>query len=240
MQPCSYYRALPGCSLETKQMLKTRARLAAMVVLLAGLAWLLLQDNLLASLRAQLDAVHPVLAAGLFVIAFVCGSVLLIPASVFMIAAGAYFGIGWGFVLNMLGFTLGAAVTFLISRYLARDLVLHYLPQRIRESVEGVHEHGWKLVAVLRLTGVIPSVAINYALPVTSLPLLTFSWASLVFTLPNGLILTYAGLAGDDFINGGGLRRVLIAFTLIAIMSIAGYLLRRKFTASKAQVPTPP
>jgi len=219
-------------------MLKSRLRLAAMVVLVACLLWLVTQDDLLAHLRQELDALHPILAAMLFMGVFMCGSVLLVPASLFMFVAGAYFGMGWGFVLNMAGFTLGASLTFLVSRYLARDLVLRLLPDRIRASVEGVHEHGWKLVAVLRLTGMIPSVAINYALPVTALPLWTFTWATLVFTIPNGLILTYAGMAGDDFINGGGLRRVLIAFSLIALMSTAGYFLRKRFTSRVDEQPT--
>jgi len=214
-------------------MLKSRLRLAALVVFIAGLVWLVMQDELLVHLRQQLNALHPILAGLLFIAVFMCGSIFLVPASVFMIAAGAYFGMGWGFVLNMLGFILGACASFLVSRYLARDLVLRYLPERIRISIESVHEHGWKLVALTRLTGVIPSVAVNYALPVTALPMWTFCWASFVFTLPNGLILTYAGRAGDDFVNGGGLRRLIIAFTLITLVSLIGYFLRKRYIASQ-------
>jgi uncharacterized membrane protein YdjX (TVP38/TMEM64 family) len=89
---------------------------------------------------------------------------------------------------------------------------------------------GWRTVAVLRAVGIIPGVLVNYALGITALPVITYVWASLVFTLPNVLIITYAGVAGEDFVRNGELGKLLLAVSLLAAATLAATLLRKHFT----------
>ncbi len=155
--------------------------------------------------------------------------VVMIPISVLMVFSGAYFGLWLGFGLNLLGFICGSTAAFLIARYLARDHITRFLPVPVLRIVHKLGDSGWKTVAVLRAVGIVPGVLVNYALAITSIPLRTFVWASLVFTIPNDFILTYAGVAGAEFIKNGDLSKLLMATTLFAAACVLGYVMRKRF-----------
>ncbi len=60
----------------------------------------------------------PLVFVGLYAV----GTVFFVPGSVMTIAAGVLFGL-WGIPVVSVGSTLGAALAFLVSRYLARQQV---------------------------------------------------------------------------------------------------------------------
>src|SRR5215213_3052015 len=47
-------------------------------------------------------------------------NVLLLPGGVLAIGSGLFFGLWWGFALNLVGNVAGAAVSFLVARKLGR------------------------------------------------------------------------------------------------------------------------
>jgi len=59
----------------------------------------------------------------LFAAVYVIATVVLAPGSLFTIAAGLVFGLGWGLPIILVGATIGAALAFLIARYLVRDRI---------------------------------------------------------------------------------------------------------------------
>jgi uncharacterized membrane protein YdjX (TVP38/TMEM64 family) len=88
--------------------------------------------------REQLDpaAVQAwVAAAGmagpaLFILAYALATVFFLPGSVLTLAGGALFGPWWGTLFNLTGATLGAALAFLVSRYVAADWVRRRVGER--------------------------------------------------------------------------------------------------------------
>lgn len=210
--------------------LTLRALLTLTLMLLTALAlaaWQL--TDLGALLQTWLQTLDTGAAALLFMLLFALASALLLPNSLFMLIGGAWFGLYWGFVINLVGFGIGAIATFLLARYLAHDYVAARMPARVVGAMEQVHASGWKLVAVLRLCGVVPAVLINYAFGITPIRWQTYAWASVVFTVPNCLILTYAGVAGEDFINNGDMGTALTAVGLVALAALAASVFRRRY-----------
>jgi uncharacterized membrane protein YdjX (TVP38/TMEM64 family) len=206
-----------------------RLRLMFIPLLLLCLGLLFLyREPAQAFVQDQLRLLDIRVAAFFFVVAFTIGSVLLVPASIMMLIGGFYFGLAWGTLLNLLGFGVGAIATFLVSRFLVHDLAARFMPRAVFDRMQETHQHGWPLVAVLRLTGIIPSVLINYALGLTSIRPLTFFWSSVVFTIPNAAILTYAGVAGDEFRESGDMSKLLLAVAFTGLMSVAGWFIRKK------------
>jgi uncharacterized membrane protein YdjX (TVP38/TMEM64 family) len=209
-----------------------RLRLVLILVLATCLGLLFLyREPALIFFREQLGLLDIRIAAFLFVIAFTVGSVLLVPASIMMLIGGYYFGMAWGTLLNLTGFGIGAFVTYLTSKFLVHDLAARFMPRAVFAKIQETHQHGWPLVAVLRLTGIIPAVLINYALGLTSIKPLTFLWASVVFTIPSALILTYAGVAGDEFRESGDMSKLLLAVAFIGLMSVVGWFVRKRVMA---------
>jgi uncharacterized membrane protein YdjX (TVP38/TMEM64 family) len=216
-------------------MLKPGLILKLSAILLLGVIAVLAfthQQESVAQIRSLLQQLDPATAALIFIGLCIVAALAMFPVSVLFVISGAYFGLWAGFALNLLGFITGAVITFLISRHLARDLITRLLPPRALAILEQLGNHGWKTVAVLRAIGVIPGVLVNYAIGLTTIPLRTYIWASLVFTMPNDFILTYAGVAGEAFINGGDLRKLTLAASLIVVAAIAGYLLRKRIIKS--------
>ena len=95
------------------------AILAALVILSRVMGW----GEKLGELRAWIGALGnfgPVV----FVLLYIAAVVAALPGSAITIAAAALFGSTLGVILVSIGATIGACLAFLISRYLARDLIL--------------------------------------------------------------------------------------------------------------------
>lgn len=202
--------------------------LVLLLALLSVVAFLHRQDSL-AQIQTGLQGLDIYTAALLFMGICILAALVMFPVSPLMIFSGACFGLWPGFVMNLLGFICGATAAFLTSRYLARDQITRVLPPKVLKVIDTLGSNGWKTVAVLRAIGIVPGVLVNYALGITAMPLRTYLWASLVFTMPNDFILTYAGYAGEEFIHNGDMGKLLMAVSLIALTVIVSYRLRHRF-----------
>ena len=93
-----------------------------------------------------------------FALVYVAAVVALVPASALTLAAGALFGLLVGTVTASLASTLGAALSFLIARYLARDVVARKLGSDPRFAAldRSISRSGWVIVALMRLSPASP------------------------------------------------------------------------------------
>lgn len=198
------------------------------ILVTASIAALTHRQESTALIHALLQGLDPLEAAALYVLLCIVAALVMFPVSMLMIFSGAYFGLWVGFGLNLLGFISGAVAAFLTARHLARDQITRMLPPKALSILDNVGASGWKTVAVTRIVTIIPGVLVNYVLGLSPLPLRTFIWASLLFTIPNDFILTYAGVAGEAFVNGGDLGKLLTAITLLGVGMIAAWLLRKR------------
>ncbi len=134
----------------------------------------------------------------LFIAGYIVATVAMIPGSVLTLAAGAVFGIGWGFVWVLTAATLGAIAAFLISRYAARGFVERRLSDpRFKTIDRAIGEHGFKIVALLRLSPAFPFNMLNYGLGLTRVRLRHYALACLAMAPGTLLYVYYGALAGD-------------------------------------------
>ena len=162
-----------------------------------------------------------VLAPVLFMLIYALATVLFLPGSVITLAGGALFGPVLGTFYNLTGATLGAALAFLISRYIASDWIGDKAGGRVKQLINGVEGEGWRFVAFVRLVPLFPFNLLNYALGLTRIRFLHYLIATYVFMLPGALAYTYLGYAGREAIGGGEglIQKILIAFALLAVVA---------------------
>ncbi|RKZ69799.1 MAG: sulfurtransferase [Gammaproteobacteria bacterium] len=162
-----------------------------------------------------------VLAPIVFILIYVLATVLFLPGSVLTLAGGALFGPVSGALLNLTGATLGAALAFLISRYLASDWIADKAGGKVKQLINGVEGEGWRFVAFVRLVPLFPFNLLNYALGLTKIRFMHYLVASAVFMLPGAIAYTYLGYAGREAIGGGEglIQKILIAFALLAVVA---------------------
>jgi uncharacterized membrane protein YdjX (TVP38/TMEM64 family) len=152
--------------------------LIAALILAARLSDL---DQRLAEFRtwvAGLGMIGPVIFAGVYALA----TVLALPGSALTIMAGVIFGSIPGVSAVIVGATLGGALCFLISRYVARDWVASLLERNdtFRKLDDLTEKHGAIIVAITRLVPLFPFNLLNYGFGLTKVPFWTYvSWSAL-------------------------------------------------------------
>jgi uncharacterized membrane protein YdjX (TVP38/TMEM64 family) len=129
-----------------------------------------------------------------FIAGYVLATVLLAPASVLTLAAGAVFGLAHGIAYVFVGAMAGAAAAFLVARHLARGAVERRLAgsPRVAAIDRAVARDGRRIVLLLRLTPVVPFNLLNYALGLSRISFGDYLVASLGI-LPGTIVYVYYG-----------------------------------------------
>jgi uncharacterized membrane protein YdjX (TVP38/TMEM64 family) len=155
-----------------------------------------------------------------FILIYIIATVLFLPGSVLTLAGGAMFGPVIGTFCNLTGASIGAAISFLISRYLASDWVSKRAGGTLKKLITGVEKEGWRFVAFTRLVPVFPFNLLNYALGLTRIRFFEYFIATIIFMLPGAIAYTYLGFAGREALSGGDgfIKNILIAIALLAVV----------------------
>lgn len=150
--------------------------------------------------RAFRDRASDLGTAGkaLYALVYAVATVLLVPGSLLTVAAGFAFGLGWGIAVVWVGATAGAAFAFLIARHVARERVEKAARKRenFRAIDRAIGEKGWKIVALLRLSPLVPFSLSNYLYGLTAIRFGPYVLASAAGMLPGTVLYVYLGVAG--------------------------------------------
>jgi uncharacterized membrane protein YdjX (TVP38/TMEM64 family) len=188
-----------------------------------------------ALLRTALEGIEGLGPWGLvvFVVLYVTAAVLLLPAFVLTLGAGAVFGVARGFVAVWVGATLGATAAFLIGRYLARGWVARRIegnPKFAAMDV-AVAREGWKIVGLTRMSPAFPYVLLNYAFSLTRVSVRDFVLATAVGMVPGIAMYVYIGSLAGTLAGAGERARTpaewaLYAVGLLATVAVTVYVTR--------------
>ncbi len=183
----------------------------------------------LAQFQATLLA-WPLLATTGYVLVFTLLTALCLPgAAVLLLLAGACFGLTWGCVIGTFASSAGATLTMLAARHWLRERVEGRFSQALGRLNQGLAMDGaWYLLS-LRLLPVIPFVIVNLASGLTRLPASTFLWVSALGMLPGTAVYVNAGVHLAEVRSLDGLldSRTLVALALLAVLPLAGVVLKR-------------
>lgn len=125
--------------------------------------------------------------------------VLMVPASIFTMGAGALFGFVRGGAYVLAAATVASVICFIIARHFARDWVVRRLGgnSKFRAIDQAIEREGWKIVVLVRLAPVLPFSLTSYGFGITRVPLWQYLAASFAM-IPGTLWYVYLGtLLGD-------------------------------------------
>jgi uncharacterized membrane protein YdjX (TVP38/TMEM64 family) len=134
----------------------------------------------------------------IFIAVYAVATVLLAPGAILTIGAGFAFGLWKGFLAVSAGSTLGAALAFLVARFIARDRVEAIAKgnEKFRNIDNAIGKQGAKLVFLLRLSPVIPFNLSNYFYGLTGVKFWPYVLASWLGMMPGTFLYVYIGTAG--------------------------------------------
>jgi uncharacterized membrane protein YdjX (TVP38/TMEM64 family) len=131
----------------------------------------------------------------LYPLLFAGCNLLLLPGGVLAIGAGLFFGLWWGWALNVLGSTLGAAAAVLIARQFGR----RWVETRLNGSGKwkaldaAVAREGWKIIFLSQVHPLFPTSLLNYLYGLTRVPLRTCVLWIAVGQAPGMFLYAYLG-----------------------------------------------
>ena len=168
----------------------------------------------------QFGASHGVLLPLMYLAVWTVGP-LFLPGLPITLAGGVLFGPFWGVVYVAIGSTLGAALVFLVARYLARDWVAAKLAgTRLVSLDEKVARQGWKIVAFTRLIPVFSFSLLNYAFGLTRISFWPYLGATFVCMLPSTIAYVYFSSNILGLLQGKISPGLIIGVILVVVVSL--------------------
>jgi uncharacterized membrane protein YdjX (TVP38/TMEM64 family) len=153
---------------------------------------------------------------------FVLAAFVVFPRTLFIVTAGAAFGI-WAAPIIILGGTTGGILAFMLSRHIASGWFRRRLNGRpmLHAVAKAVDQEGWRIVALLRLGAPIPSAATNYLLGLTRIHVVTYSVSTLIFSIPQICLFTFLGATGRASLFDEKSSGVALGCSLLAVLALA-------------------
>jgi uncharacterized membrane protein YdjX (TVP38/TMEM64 family) len=146
-------------------------QLCGLVLALGFAAWLVHHfpvANYLAAAQQKIGAMQ-FWGGVLYPLLYAACNVLLLPGGILAIGSGLFFGLWWGFFLNVAGNLAGAAVAFLLSRKLGRGWVEKRFFQHRKWAVldAAIAREGWQIIFLSQVHPLFPSSLLNYLYGIT-------------------------------------------------------------------------
>mmetsp|Transcript_13363 Transcript_13363/g.25365 ORF Transcript_13363/g.25365 Transcript_13363/m.25365 type:complete len:281 (-) Transcript_13363:94-936(-) len=173
---------------------------------------------------------NPIPGIFVFIVVYFVATIIFIPGSILTLGAGfvfaSAFGLGPGVLLGSLavffGASSGATAAFLLGRFLLRDWVSRKTEQyTIFEALDNaLAEKGFRIMALLRLSPIIPFNVLNYIAGVTAIGFWQYMWAMFAI-LPGTILYVFLGASAGslaDSANSGDNSTITIVVVVVGIM----------------------
>jgi len=164
-----------------------------------------------------------------FIAIYVVVTLLLLPSAVLNIAAGALFGMAWGVGTVMVASMLAAFAAFEIARHLlAERIKKHYTRTGTPAAIDkALRSEGWRAVALLRLSPVVPFAVKNYLFGVSRVRKTDYLIGTFLGKLPGAIVLTALGTTGRAAMDMPGWERYGLLAAGVAATALVSWLLGR-------------
>lgn len=134
---------------------------------------------------------------------YACCNVLLLPGGFLSLGGGFFFGLWWGFLINLVGNVGGAAISFYISRWIGKRWLRRKLMRNATlEALEpAVEREGWKIILLSQLHPLFPTSLLNYLYGLTRIRFRTCILWVAIGQAPGLFLYAYLGTLGQLGLN---------------------------------------
>lgn len=160
-----------------------------------------------------------------FALVYAAATVVLAPGSLLTLAAGLAFGLS-GFPTVVVGATLGAGLSFLAGRYVARGWVEKQVDNnRLFKAIDrAIESDGWKIVGLMRLSPLVPFNLQNYFFGITKVGFWPYIITTFFGIMPGTLLYVWLGSLGAEIGGAGGeaslVKYLFLGFGLLVTIAV--------------------
>jgi uncharacterized membrane protein YdjX (TVP38/TMEM64 family) len=143
---------------------------------------------------------YPTASPLMYVFLVIIGIILFLPGSVAMMISGFLFGFSQGFLFAIIGISLGAQAAFESGRRIARPWVKKKIAasERIQAIELALQEKAFVIIALTRLSLIIPFNILNYIYGASPVKSSTHFIATIIGMLPAITLYVYLGTFSKD------------------------------------------
>lgn len=179
----------------------------------------------------QLFLEQPFFVSAIYFVIYVLVAALSIPgAAILTIFGGALFGVIYGVIIVSFASTLGATLSFLMTRFLFKDFVSKRFHSQISVINKNIQRDGASYLFSLRLIPIFPFFLVNIAMGLTSMPALTYWFVSQMGMLPATIAFVYAGNKVSELTSGAKILGPEMLGILV-LLGLLPYLLKKLASA---------
>lgn len=141
------------------------------------------------------------LAPVVFLLFYAIGPTFFFPSWILTVVGGLCFGMKWGFILTLIGATIGGTIAFFVARYLGRDFVERFLKGRYRKLDDQVAYHGFEVIFFLRLIPLVPFDVLDYIAGVSKIHWRSYILGTFLGIMPGAFVYVYMGTTLSDIMS---------------------------------------
>src|SRR5213596_1507643 len=130
---------------------------------------------------------------------FAACNILLLPGGILAVGGGFFFGLRWGFFIVLVGNLVATAISFALSRWIARRWFQQKLSRNptLRALEPAVERESWKIILLSQLHPLFPTSLLNYFYGLTRLRFSTYMLWATVGRVPGLFLYSYIGTLGQ-------------------------------------------
>lgn len=114
----------------------------------------------------------------------VVGTIICIPATFMGFVSGIVFDLNTAIICVVIGANVGALATFWLTHIIGREVIEKYMTGSVGELDKRIAEHGFQVVAWIRLMPFLPYNIQNYAFGLTSVSVKDLIFGNFIGMLP--------------------------------------------------------
>ena len=158
-----------------------------------------------------------------FILYLVVAALALPGAAIMTMAGGAIFGLTQGSIIVSIASTSGAALAFVVTRYLVKDVVQRKYGEKLKDINKGLEKEGLFYLFTLRLIPVVPFFIINLGFSLTPMRLFSFFWVSQIGMIPGTILYVNAGTQLSQIESPAGILSpsIILSFAILGIFPLA-------------------
>jgi uncharacterized membrane protein YdjX (TVP38/TMEM64 family) len=158
-----------------------------------------------------------------YVLIYIGAVVAAVPGVAITVVGAALFGSVTGVILVSIGSTVGASLSFLIARYIARDLVVRWLSgnDKFLKLDRMTEEQGALIVAITRLVPLFPFNVLNYGFGLTGVRFRTYVFWSWLCMLPGTVFYVVATDTFVSVLSQGKIPWILVGALVLSLILLS-------------------
>src|SRR5438034_11124685 len=138
-------------------------------------------------------------AAICYPLLFAACNILLLPGGILAVGSGFFCGLWWGFLIVFAGNIVGTAISFALSRSIARRWFQQRLSSNptLRALEPAVERESWKIILLSQLHPLFPTSLLNYFYGLTRIRFSSYMFWASIGRIPGLFLYVYVGTLGQ-------------------------------------------